>query len=56
MDKQTELELEAAAFRVLRDHLRKRTDVQNNGQDGSTRVFLRNAVWRVEGKISSRCQ
>ena len=29
MDKQTELELEAAAFRVLRDHLRKRTDVQN---------------------------
>lgn len=29
MDKQTEIELEAAAFRVLRDHLRKRTDVQN---------------------------
>ena len=29
MDKQTELELEAAAYRRLRDHLRKRTDVQN---------------------------
>ncbi|WP_424928060.1 DUF1244 domain-containing protein [Amaricoccus tamworthensis] len=29
MDKQTEIELEAAAFRALRDHLRERTDVQN---------------------------
>lgn len=29
MDKQTELELEAAAFRRLRDHLQERTDVQN---------------------------
>ncbi|PWE32432.1 DUF1244 domain-containing protein [Maritimibacter sp. 55A14] len=29
MDRQTELELEAAAFRRLRDHLRERTDVQN---------------------------
>lgn len=29
MDKQTELELEAAAYRRLRDHLRERTDVQN---------------------------
>lgn len=29
MDKQTQIELEAAAFRVLRDHLRNRTDVQN---------------------------
>jgi hypothetical protein len=29
MDKQTQLELEAAAFRGLRDHLAKRTDVQN---------------------------
>ena len=28
-DAQTRLELEAAAFRRLRDHLRKRTDVQN---------------------------
>ncbi|WP_420723129.1 DUF1244 domain-containing protein [Hwanghaeella sp. LZ110] len=29
MDDQTRLELEAAAFRSLRDHLRERTDVQN---------------------------
>ena len=29
MDDQTKLELEAAAFRGLRDHLQKRTDVQN---------------------------
>ena len=30
MDKQTQLELEAAAFRTLREHLmEKRTDVQN---------------------------
>ena len=29
MDDQTRLELEAAAFRRLRDHLSERTDVQN---------------------------
>ena len=29
MDKQTQTELEAAAFRTLVEHLRKRTDVQN---------------------------
>lgn len=29
MDKQTELELEAAAFRRLVSHLRERSDVQN---------------------------
>ena len=29
MDKMTETELEAAAFRTLVEHLRKRTDVQN---------------------------
>ena len=29
MDKQDRLEVEAAAFRRLRDHLRARTDVQN---------------------------
>ena len=29
MDAQTQLELEAAAFRRLRDHLQDRTDVQN---------------------------
>jgi uncharacterized protein len=29
MDDATRMELEAAAFRALRDHLRTRTDVQN---------------------------
>lgn len=29
LDEQTTLELEAAAFRRLRDHLQERTDVQN---------------------------
>ena len=29
LDAQTQLELEAAAFRRLRDHLQERTDVQN---------------------------
>ena len=29
MDDETRTELEAAAFRALRDHLRERTDVQN---------------------------
>jgi hypothetical protein len=29
MDDQTRLELEAATYRRLRDHLRERTDVQN---------------------------
>ena len=29
LDPQTELELQAAAFRALRDHLQTRTDVQN---------------------------
>ena len=29
MDSQTQTEIEAAAFRRLRDHLRSRTDVQN---------------------------
>jgi hypothetical protein len=29
MDKQTQTEVEAAAFRTLVDHLRKNTDVQN---------------------------
>ncbi len=29
MDDRTRIELEAAAFRRLRDHLRERTDVQN---------------------------
>ena len=29
LDEKTQTELEAAAFRALRDHLRERTDVQN---------------------------
>jgi len=29
MDKQTQIEIEAAAFRTLQEHLAKRTDVQN---------------------------
>lgn len=29
MDEQTRIEIEAAAFRTLLEHLRKRTDVQN---------------------------
>lgn len=29
MEKRTQIEIEAAAFRRLRDHLRQRTDVQN---------------------------
>jgi hypothetical protein len=29
MNEQTQIELEAAAFRTLRDHLASRTDVQN---------------------------
>lgn len=29
MDEKTQIEIEAAAFRVLRDHLRNRSDVQN---------------------------
>jgi hypothetical protein len=29
MDDRTRIEIEAAAFRALRDHLRERTDVQN---------------------------
>lgn len=29
MDDQTRIELEAAAYRAMRDHLRTRTDVQN---------------------------
>lgn len=29
MDETSEIELEAAAFRALRDHLRQRSDVQN---------------------------
>jgi hypothetical protein len=45
MDDQTQLELEAAAFRALRDHLAKRTDVQNIDMMNLT-GFCRNCLSR----------
>ncbi|WP_375264340.1 DUF1244 domain-containing protein [Planktotalea sp.] len=45
MDAQTQLELEAAAFRRLRDHLAKRTDVQNIDMMNLT-GFCRNCLSR----------
>ena len=45
MDEQTQLELEAAAFRRLRDHLRERTDVQNIDMMNLT-GFCRNCLSR----------
>lgn len=43
MDDTTRTELEAAAFRRLRDHLRKRTDVQNIDMMNDT-GFCRNCL------------
>lgn len=45
MNDQTQLELEAAAFRRLRDHLQKRTDVQNIDMMNDT-GFCRNCLSR----------
>lgn len=45
MDDQTQLELEAAAFRRLRDHLADRTDVQNIDMMNLT-GFCRNCLSR----------
>ncbi len=45
MDTQTQTELEAAAFRTLRDHLAKRTDVQNIEMMNLT-GFCRNCLSR----------
>ncbi len=45
MDTQTQLELEAAAFRRLRDHLMERTDVQNIDMMNQT-GFCRNCLSR----------
>ncbi|MGB0853819.1 MAG: DUF1244 domain-containing protein [Pikeienuella sp.] len=45
MDDQTQLELEAAAFRRLRDHLAVRTDVQNIDMMNLT-GFCRNCLSR----------
>jgi len=45
MDAQTQLEIEAAAFRRLRDHLQTRTDVQNIDMMNDT-GFCRNCLSR----------
>jgi len=45
MDDKTQTELEAAAFRRLRDHLRTRTDVQNIDMMNLT-GFCRNCLSR----------
>lgn len=45
MDDQTRTEIEAAAFRALRDHLRQRTDVQNIDMMNLT-GFCRNCLSR----------
>lgn len=45
MDDQTRIELEAAAFRRLRDHLAERTDVQNIDMMNLT-GFCRNCLSR----------
>ncbi len=45
MDAQTQLELEAAAFRRLREHLMDRTDVQNIDMMNQT-GFCRNCLSR----------
>lgn len=45
MDEQTRIELEAAAFRRLRDHLAQRTDVQNIDMMNLT-GFCRNCLSR----------
>ncbi len=45
MDKQTKTELEAAAFRRLRDHLAERSDVQNIDMMNLT-GFCRNCLAR----------
>jgi len=45
MDHQTEIELEAAAFRRLRDYLQTRTDVQNIDMMNLT-GFCRNCLSR----------
>jgi uncharacterized protein len=52
MDQQTQIELEAAAFRRLRDHLAKRTDVQNIDMMNLT-GFCRNCLsrWYQEAAI-----
>ncbi len=52
MDAQTQLELEAAAFRRLRDHLMERTDVQNIDMMNLT-GFCRNCLSRWYGEAAA---
>lgn len=52
IDDQTQLELEAAAFRRLRDHLRARTDVQNIDLMNLS-GFCRNCLSRWYGEAAT---
>ncbi|MGB0960764.1 MAG: DUF1244 domain-containing protein [Halocynthiibacter sp.] len=53
MDKQTQIEIEAAAFRTLREHLmEKRTDVQNIDMMNLT-GFCRNCLSRWMGEAAA---
>jgi len=52
MDDQTRIELEAAAFRALRDHLRARTDVQNIDLMNLS-GFCRNCLSRWYGEAAA---
>ena len=57
MNAQTQLELEAAAFRKLRDHLASRTDVQNIDMMNLT-GFCRNCLsrWYQEAAIEKNIE
>ena len=52
MDLQTQTEIEAAAFRTLRDHLAKRTDVQNIDMMNLA-GFCRNCLSRWDQEAAS---
>ena len=52
LDKATQTELEAAAFRTLRDHLAKRTDVQNIDMMNLA-GFCRNCLSRWYGEAAA---
>ena len=52
LDKATRTELEAAAFRALRDHLAQRTDVQNIDMMNLT-GFCRNCLSRWYGEAAA---
>ncbi|EDZ40632.1 MAG: DUF1244 domain-containing protein [Planktotalea sp.] len=54
MDAQTQLELEAATFRRLRDHLADRTDVQNIDMMNLS-GFCRNCLSRWYQEAANEC-